>query len=169
VIVNMAQLDAMPAAEAVELLSACCGARRWVQRMLARRPFESTVALLEAADREWVSLSPEDWREAFSRHPRIGENAGDTTQTEQGRRWSAGEQRGMEQAGAGVREALARANREYEARFGYIYIVCATGKSAGEMLAMARARLANTPESELLIAAQEQQKIMRRRLETMLR
>lgn len=166
---SLAQLDVMPAAEAAELLSACCGARRWVGAMLARRPFPSPTALLEAADAEWRALSPGDWREAFSHHPRIGEKSGDLPQAEPGQRWSAEEQREVDRAGAGIRKALARANQEYEARFGYIYIVDASGKSAEEMLAIARARLANAPESELFVAAEEQQKIMRRRLEAMLR
>ena len=159
----------MPVAQAAELMQACCGSRRWVSGMLARRPFGSREAVLEGAELEARSLTPSDWREAFSHHPRIGERTSDLPQPEQGQRWSAGEQRGVDRASPGMREALSRVNQEYEARFGYLYIAYASGRSAEELLAIARARLANDPESELLVAAGEQRKITRRRLETLLR
>jgi 2-oxo-4-hydroxy-4-carboxy-5-ureidoimidazoline decarboxylase len=169
VALSVAEFDAMSAAQAAELLAACCGAQRWVSGMLARRPFGSRRAILAAADLESGSLTPNDWREAFSHHPRIGERTGEVLQSESGQRWSAGEQREVHLASADVREALARVNREYEARFGYIYIVCATGRSAEAMLAIARARLANAPDSEFVNATREQQNIMTRRLEALLR
>lgn len=166
--VSVIELNAMSEAQAVELLAACCGANRWVSGMMARRPFSSREALLAAADLEMAILAPEDWREAFSHHPRIGEQQAAIPQSERGRRWSAGEQRGASVTTADVQQALARVNREYEARFGYIYIVCATGRSADELLAIARRRLVNDAETELQVAAGEQQKIMRNRLETLL-
>ncbi len=166
--VSVIELNAMSEAQAVELLTACCGANRWVSGMMARRPFHSREALLAAAALELANLTPGDWREAFSHHPRIGEDQAVIPQSERGRRWSAGEQRGASLTTADVQKALVRVNQEYQARFGFIYIVCATGKSAEEMLAIARRRLTNDPESELQVAAGEQQKITRNRLETLL-
>ena len=159
----------MTPAEAGELLASCCGSSRWVRAMLTRRPFGSRDVLLSAADIVWVSLKPEDWLEAFSHHPRIGERSGAAPQTERGQAWSAGEQAGMLSANDRVRAALAAVNRQYEERFGYVYIVCATGKSAEEMLEIAGGRLANDPVTELGVAAGEQQQIMRIRLEKLLR
>ena len=167
--VSVAALDAMPVAQARELLASCCGSSQWVTAMLTRRPFGRRDALLSAADDVWLALDPDDWREAFSHHPPIGERIAAIPQTRQGQAWSAGEQAGMDSAGASLRQGLAEVNRKYEARFGYVYLVCATGKTAEEMLKIAAARLANDPESELVTAAREQQKIMRIRLEKLLR
>ena len=167
--VSVAELDAMTEAGAAELLAACCGAQRWVSGMLTRRPFGTAAALRKAADLELGALAPEDWREAFAHHPRIGERSSDFPQPEPGQRWSVGEQRGMDGASVAVRSALTLVNQEYAARFGYSYIVYATGKSADAMLAIARARLGNDPDSELVLAAAEQQKITQRRLEALLR
>lgn len=162
------ELDAMPADAAGELLRACCGAARWVEGMVARRPFGSLGAAFAAADDVWWSLAPDDWGEAFAHHPRIGERRGAVAQSARGAAWSAGEQAGAACAPSHVQEELAAANRAYEERFGRIYIICATGKSAEEMLATARARLANDPAAELRVAAEEQRKITRLRLQKML-
>ena len=125
--------------------------------MAQLRPFESREVLLAAADEVWKSLGPDDWREAFAHHPRIGERASGT---------AANEQSGMRSAADDVRARLAQANRDYEARFGYIYIVCATGRSADEMLDIVQERLNNEPETELKVAAEEQRKITQIRLKT---
>jgi 2-oxo-4-hydroxy-4-carboxy-5-ureidoimidazoline decarboxylase len=162
--ISVAELDSMPAARAKELLALCCGASEWVSAMLARRPFGSREAVYAAADEIWQSLDREDWLEAFADHPRIGESKSAVQPTEQGSTWAAGEQSEVERAGDRVRSELARANREYEDRFGYIYIVCATGKSADEMLSIAHERLSNGPERELLVASEEQRQITRLRL-----
>lgn len=167
--VSVAELDAMPGAQVAELLTSCCGSSKWVTAMLTRRPFGSRDVLLAAADIVWHSLDPADWREAFSHHPRIGEQTGATQAPGRGQSWSAGEQARMREASDAVRSALAAVNRQYEERFGYVYIVCATGRSAEEMLEMARARLSNDPDTELTTAAREQQKILRIRLEKLLR
>ena len=159
--VSVAELDRMPESRAAPLLSSCCGSTAWVTRMLQRRPFGTFEALATTSEIVWQELSPADWMEAFSHHPRIG--AGDAPG------WSAEEQSGVSLATDTVRADLAEINRQYEERFGYIYIVCATGKSAVELLALARARLANPPGVELAIAAMEQQSITRLRLEKLFR
>ena len=165
---TVAELDELPAAPAADELRACCGASRWVAEMVARRPYHTLDAVLEESDDVWWTLEPADWLEAFAHHPRIGEGVAATPQDARGAAWSAGEQSGMDRASGDVQAELAAANRDYERRFGHIYIVCATGKSAEEMLAIARTRLANDPETELRVAAEEQRKITRLRLEKLL-
>jgi 2-oxo-4-hydroxy-4-carboxy-5-ureidoimidazoline decarboxylase len=161
---TVSELDTMPRERAGELLRACCGAAAWVQGMLARRPYGDLPSLLAAADEVWSALGAAEWREAFTHHPRIGEAKSATTQNERARVWSSGEQSGMRDATAGVRAALAAANAAYDARFGYICIICATGKSAQELLSITSARLRNEPDVELRVAAEEQRKITRLRL-----
>jgi OHCU decarboxylase len=129
--------------------------------MLAARPFESQTNLEAAASLIWSRLDPADWIEAFSKHPKIGEK-GKVSQ------WSAQEQSGMDMAAAQVAERLAEMNRVYFDKFGFIFIVCATGKSAPEMLALLEARLPNKLEDELRIAAAEQDKITILRLRKLL-
>lgn len=165
---TVAQLDMLPAERASQLLGDCCGSTRWIAAMVARRPFGSMERVLAAADEIWRSLGPDDWREAFSHHPRIGERGSAGPQSERGAVWAAGEQAGVGDAPGDLRQELAEANREYERRFGYIYIVCATGRTAGELLATARERLRNEPDKELSVAAEEQRRITRLRLEKLL-
>jgi len=162
------RLNALGEDEARAALAQCCGSRAWVAEMLARRPFPSRDALLRDADQVWWSLPTEDWLEAFRSHPRIGERKAEAGQTERERRWSAGEQAGMTAAPDATRVAIADGNREYERRFGYIYIVCASGRSADEMLRLLRERLENPPETEIRVAAGEQARITRLRLEKLL-
>ncbi len=164
---GIAAFDALPPHEAAVLLETCCGSTAWVEGMTLRRPFGTLPVLLEMADRVWWSLTPDDWREAFDHHPRIGEETAVASQQTRARDWSADEQRGASAAGDDVRQALAQGNREYERRFGHIYLVCATGKSAEEMLALLRERMTNDPGTELRVAAGEQAKITRLRLEKM--
>ena len=153
---RLAELNALDDATAARELRRCCGSTRWVQQMTAARPFATEAALIDRADGIWWSLDAQDWREAFSAHPKIG---GPTTT-----RWSAQEQSGMDGAAAAISDRLERGNREYEARFGYIFIICATGKSAAEMLEALERRLGNAPDRELGIAAAEQCAITRLRL-----
>jgi OHCU decarboxylase len=162
--VTVGALNALPEPDAGAFLSTCCGSTEWVRAMLARRPFASVDALLRAAEDVWWTLAPPDWLEAFARHPRIGERRAAAAQEERARSWAAEEQRGVERADEDVLAALAEANREYERRFGHIYIVCATGKTAPDMLALLRARLGNDAAAELRVAAGEQAKITRLRL-----
>jgi len=162
---GVSAFDVLPDQEASLLLESCCGSHAWVQAMLAHRPFGTLVRVLNEAEEIWWSLGPDDWREAFDHHPRIGERAAATPQVARAKAWSADEQRGASTAREETRHALAEGNREYERRFGHIYLVCATGKSAEEMLALLRQRLSNDPATELRVAAAEQAKITRLRLE----
>jgi 2-oxo-4-hydroxy-4-carboxy-5-ureidoimidazoline decarboxylase len=159
-VTTVAELDAMPESEAAEALRACCGSSRWIDAMTARRPFRSRDALFKAADEEWSRTTEKDWLEAFSHHPRIGDRST--------KGWAAGEQQGAQNANVTVRNELARINREYEAKFGRLFIVFAPGKTADEMLAIAKSRLNNDRESELKVAAEEQRKIMHIRLEKLI-
>jgi 2-oxo-4-hydroxy-4-carboxy-5-ureidoimidazoline decarboxylase len=132
--------------------------------MLARRPFGSQAALLSAARDEWFSLAREDWLEAFSHHPKIGDREALRERFAGTRHLSEREQSGVNGASDSVLEALAAGNHAYEKKFGHIFIVCATGKSATEMLGLLRSRLGNDPDVELRIAAAEQAKITEIRL-----
>ena len=161
-------LNALPVEEASAELLKSCGSTRWARAMCEERPFRDTRALADAADRVWLGLGREDWLEAFRSHPKIGERRAARETGEGARRWSEEEQEGARDAGGDVLDALAEANREYERRFGHIFIVCATGKSAAEMLALLRRRLANDPDTELRVAAEEQRRITRLRLEKLL-
>jgi len=161
--VSLDSLNALPPADAEAAFLACCGSQAWARWMVSRRPYADTADLLATADRIWATLTPADWREAFAAHPRIGDKKQDGE--DRFRRWSAAEQSGASSADATVRAELAEANRIYEDRFGHIFIVCATGKSAEEMLSLLRQRLGNDPDTELRIAAEEQRKITRLRLE----
>jgi 2-oxo-4-hydroxy-4-carboxy-5-ureidoimidazoline decarboxylase len=161
---DVATFDRMPAHEAAPLLHACCGATRWVVAMLGRRPFGTIRPLLAAADEVWATLGPADWREAFAHHPRLGEAPSFEKQDVRAREWSSGEQARIRGAEEEVRAALASANADYEARFGFICIICATGLDARDILALTEERLLNTPADEIRIAAEEQRKITRLRL-----
>jgi 2-oxo-4-hydroxy-4-carboxy-5-ureidoimidazoline decarboxylase len=166
--VTLDELDALSPDRAAEVLRACCGASRWVDAMVTRRPFASTDTVLSMADDIWLAMGPDDWREAFAHHPRIGERAAAKPQDERAAGWSASEQSSMANADASIHDELAEINRAYEARFGYIYIVCASGRSADELLEIARRRLTNAPDDELRIAAEEQRQITRLRLRKLL-
>jgi 2-oxo-4-hydroxy-4-carboxy-5-ureidoimidazoline decarboxylase len=152
------RLNALPDQEArVELLS-CCGSRRWAARVSAGRPYADTAALLAAADAVWDAASEADIREAFDAHPRIGE-------AQRGGAQERREQAASADADEATREALRHGNRAYEERFGHIYLVFASGRSAAELLEDLRSRLGNDPATELGVAAEEQRKITRLRLE----
>jgi len=147
----------------------CCGSREWSRRMLARRPFASAHEVHEAAGQSWNALKRNDWLEAFRHHPRIGEKKAARKQSGTAKAWSAGEQSGVDTASIDANSALIEANRAYEEKFGYIFIVCASGKTTDEILTLLITRLANDPAAELTIAAEEQQKITQLRLEKLLK
>ena len=165
---TVAELNALPTDQAAAALLACCGSTRWAHEMDARRPFRDADDVADTGDEIWFGLDPEDWLEAFRAHPRIGERKAAPAQDARAAAWSAQEQSRAADAGEDVAAALAEGNRAYEERFGHTYIVCATGKTAEEMLAILRARLANDPATELRAAAAEQAKITRLRLEKLL-
>ena len=155
-----AVLNALSAEEARAALTRCCGSARWVSAMLARRPWASAAALYADAEAAWAGLERDDFLEAFAHHPRIGARAEQTDDA-----WARQEQARVGDADGETRRSLADANEQYLRRFGYIFIVCASGKSAAEMLALLEARLGNAPERELALAAGEQARITRLRLE----
>ena len=169
---GIARLNALSSEEAQAELLKCCGSTNWARRMAQQRPFptggDAMRRLLDAADRVWWDLGREDWLEAFTRHPRIGEKAAAKDASAETRRWSEEEQSGTRSAREQVLAALAKANRAYEQRFGYIFIVCATGKSSEEMLALLQQRLQNDPAAELRMAAEEQRRITHLRLQKLL-
>ncbi len=162
------RLNELPPAEAAAELLACCGSTRWAQDVAEQLPVRDAEELYERADQVWWRLDAEDWLEAFRSHPRIGESRAARETGEEARRWSRDEQRGTNDAARETLGELAEANRVYEQRFGYIFIVCATGRSAEEMLAILRARLTNDPARELRVAAEEQRRITRLRLAKLL-
>lgn len=161
-----ALLNAASEPDARALLTRCCGATRWVEELLARRPFASRQQLFRDADEVWSRMVEPDLLEAFSHHPRIGEDL----QTLRARfrdvaAWSGQEQAGVSDASDATLEALRDANRAYFDEHGFVFLICATGKSAQEMLSALRERLPHTRARELELAAREQAKIMRLRLE----
>jgi 2-oxo-4-hydroxy-4-carboxy-5-ureidoimidazoline decarboxylase len=154
--------------KARERLMHCCASTRWVEAMLAHRPFRDLKHVYDCAAVCWRGLARADWLEAFSQHPRIGDLQRARLRDDAERAWAEVEQSGATRAAESVRLALSEGNHEYEKRFGYAFIVCATGKSGEEMLGILRKRLSNPPEAELAIAAAEQEKITRIRLEKLL-
>jgi 2-oxo-4-hydroxy-4-carboxy-5-ureidoimidazoline decarboxylase len=163
------RLDAEPAAAVEKLLFGCCSSRRFCSIMLERRPWPTPDALFSAAEQAAEALSEDDWLEAFAHHPRIGESALRARfASEQASSWSTAEQAGMANATEDLIGRLADGNRRYEARFGFLFLICATGKSARAMLEALEARLAHDRATELEIAIAEQKKITRLRLEKML-
>ena len=162
---NLELLNAAPELEARSMLSRCCGSRRWVEGVLGRRPFADADSLLRAAAQVESTLDRADWLEAFAAHPRIGDVDGLRKKFAATAHWNEAEQAGVAGAAEEVLHDLARDNALYEQRFGHIFIVCATGKSAPEMLGLLRQRLSNHAEDEWRIAAAEQGKITRLRLE----
>jgi 2-oxo-4-hydroxy-4-carboxy-5-ureidoimidazoline decarboxylase len=148
---------------AMEAMLACCGARRWAAGMVAARPIRGIVELSETADRVWATMDEADWLEAFACHPRIGERKAQHA-TAQSAAWSRQEQASVDVARERVLAELAKGNARYEELFGFTYIVCATGKSAEEMLEILTRRLASSKETELREAAEQQRQIRLRGL-----
>ena len=156
---NLASSD-----EARVVLQTCCGSSRWVETMLRARPFATREAMLEQARTIWFALDERDWREAFSHHPTIGDRAALRQRFPATHHLSEREQAGVNAASDEVLDALADGNRRYLQKFGYIFIICASGKSAEEMLEQLQSRLENDPVTEIKIAAEEQAKITELRL-----
>lgn len=162
------KLNRLSAEEARAALLACCGSTRWAEAVAALRPFWDVGQLLNIGGRVWRELKAEDWLEAFRAHPKIGESKAERETGAEAQRWAEGEQSRARDASDETLDALASANREYEECFGFIFIICAAGRSAEEMLAALRARLSNDPETELRVAAAEQWRITELRLKKFL-
>ncbi len=156
-------LDQLDPVAAHSALLRCCGSRRFAEQMVAARPFADDSAVLRASERVADTLGEDDWLEAFAAHPRLGADPGRGDSGKMSA-WSKGEQAGALDASATDRVALAEANAAYEARFGHVFLLCASGLDARAMLAALRQRLGNTPNEELALAASEQRKITRLRL-----
>jgi len=154
---TLTELNRLDAARAQSEFLRCCGSSRWAAAMAESRPFDTVDLMQAGASSIWSSLGRNDWLEAFGAHPKIGELRNLSA-------WSSAEQAGMQSADAHAKMRLAELNAEYENRFGYIFIVCATGRSPLEMLSLLEARLANDAARELSIAAEEQRKITALRL-----
>lgn len=161
-------LNTLPKQQLKEELIKCCGSSAWVNKMLPFFPADDLVELLEDAEEQWWKCSEADWKEAFAHHPKIGDIESLQKKFASTAGWASGEQSGVTTASQQTIEALAEGNKQYEEKFGYIFIVCATGKSADEMLAMLEIRLQNSPEVEIEIAADEQNKITKLRIEKLL-
>lgn len=154
---NLAKLNQMAFDKAEQEFMKCCGSKVWAEKMAMLRPYADENALFSAAEKNWMACTSVDWYEAFAQHPRIGGRAKGE--------WTKEEQAGMVKASPQTLEALQKGNDAYEKKFGYVFLVCATGKGAEEMLRLLRERLENEPRAELAIAVREQTKITRLRLE----
>ena len=155
------RLNALAPDGAEALLLTCCGSNDWAHGMTEARPFHSLEQLFATADQVWWSLGRLDWLEAFAAHPKIGDAEGSS--------WSKAEQAGASAAAPETQAELARLNEEYASRFGHIFIINATGKSAAEIVAALEKRLRNDPGEELHIAAEQQRQITRLRLMKLVR
>ena len=120
-------LNSLTADEAAKELRQCCGSKRWAEQMSNDRPFETVEALITDAARVWWSLTPDDWLEAFRSHPKIGEKKASDNVSTQSRQWSGQEQAGVSSASREAVDSLAKLNSAYEQKFGFIFIICATG------------------------------------------
>lgn len=164
-------LNAATQTDARQTFARCCGASKWAAHMAEMRPYADAESVYQQSEIAFDELGEDDWREAFEHHPRIGDldalrakfSTLDAT-----KEWAAGEQSETRAASEQTLQALAQGNRDYEDRFGFLFIVCATGKSADEMLALLQVRLPNDADDEWRIAAAEQRKITRLRLEKLL-
>jgi 2-oxo-4-hydroxy-4-carboxy-5-ureidoimidazoline decarboxylase len=160
----LAQWNALPPGEAASEILSCCGSRAWAACLAGKRPFADEETLFAAADDCWQNLSQADWLEAFRSHPRIGEQHAHKKTTAVSAAWSRSEQSQMSQADDAILQQMREGHRQYEERFGRIFIVCASGKQPAEMLSILERRLGNDPAQELQESAAQQQQIMQLRL-----
>jgi 2-oxo-4-hydroxy-4-carboxy-5-ureidoimidazoline decarboxylase len=160
----LAHWNELPQEEAAREILPCCGSEAWAAGMASKRPIQDELSLMETSDAVWQALGESDWLEAFRSHPRIGEYRAEVNSVGQSATWSEQEQQKAASADEAMKLALKWGNREYEQKFGRIFIVCATGKTAGEILEILRRRLHNDEATELQQAAEEQRKIMHIRL-----
>ncbi|MBC7888136.1 MAG: 2-oxo-4-hydroxy-4-carboxy-5-ureidoimidazoline decarboxylase [Ferruginibacter sp.] len=159
------ELNILPTESLKQELFKCCGSANWVNKMLPFFPADDLVEILEDAEEQWYACTEEDWKEAFTHHPKIGDVDSLEKKFAATAQWASGEQATVNTASRDIISDLAAANESYEKKFGYIFIVCATGKTAEEMLTLLRQRLSNGPEEEIKIAMDEQNKITLLRLQ----
>ena len=162
------ELNSLPYHEAVKQLTICCGSSKWVEMMTNLRPFLNRTELLDAAKKTWFSLTNQDWLEAFEHHPKIGDLESLRNKFQETAEFSLSEQNGLNDVSEDILIQLEKGNRLYENKFGYIFIVCASGKNAEEILALLQARINNDPKEELLIATNDQNEITILRIEKLL-
>jgi 2-oxo-4-hydroxy-4-carboxy-5-ureidoimidazoline decarboxylase len=162
------ELNTLEISRLKETLATCCGAKVWIEKMIEIFPVANEQTLLNEAEKKWYECNEKDWREAFTHHPKIGDIDSLKEKFASTSKWAEGEQAGVKQTSTEVLEALSKGNKKYEEKFGYIFIVCATGKSAEEMLDLLQARLPNKAEDEIKIAMAEQSKITKLRLQKLL-
>jgi 2-oxo-4-hydroxy-4-carboxy-5-ureidoimidazoline decarboxylase len=160
----LARWNSLDLAAAAREALPCCGSQAWAAALASARPIENEESLIETSSSIWLGLPEEAWREAFDSHPRIGQNHAQAHATEQSLRWSAQEQCVALSKDEAAKLALEDANRLYEKRFGRIFIVCASGKTSPEILAILEARMQNDAATELREAAEQQRQITQLRL-----
>lgn len=165
---NITTLNALNSASLREEFLKCCGASSWVERMIQLSPFTGKEDVFAKAEKAWAETTEQDWLEAFLHHPKIGDIKSLEKKFASTSKLAGSEQASVNVASQHTLEALADGNEAYENKFGFIFIVCASGKSATEMLELLNARIHNSRETELKIAAEEQSKITRLRLEKLL-
>jgi|SRR5215216_2749263 len=165
---DLAWFNSLPSSEAAKELLQCCGSTRWARQMVEARPYASLEALIATAHAIWWTLARNAWLEAFRSHPKIGEKRSADEVSRQARQWSGQEQASVATASQETVDSLATLNRAYEQKFGFIFIICATGKTSDEMLSALRERLQHDAADELPIAAAEQSKITELRLKKLL-
>ncbi|MEP7146827.1 MAG: 2-oxo-4-hydroxy-4-carboxy-5-ureidoimidazoline decarboxylase [bacterium] len=165
---DLQKLNELGKEDAAEIFSECCGTRLWINEMVDARPFNTNHHILESAEKIWKALDKKDWLEAFQHHPKIGDINSLKEKYSSSGELAKKEQSGVNIASVEVLQEMAKLNNEYEKKFGYIFIICATGKTADEMLSIIKNRIANDPCSEIMIAMEEQNKITKLRLEKLL-
>jgi 2-oxo-4-hydroxy-4-carboxy-5-ureidoimidazoline decarboxylase len=162
------ELNILPLSQLKEELFKCCGSTTWVEKMLPFFPADDIVELLNDAEEQWYACAEADWLQAFTHHPKIGDIASLKKKFASTAQWAGNEQGAVHNASDDTLNALAKGNEDYEQKFGFIFIVCATGKSADEMLALLQQRLPNSRADEIKIAMEEQNKITQLRLQKLL-
>ncbi len=162
---NLQWFNSLSPEPATEQLLQCCGAQLWARQLVKERPFQSLAELKSKAEQVWWSLTAEDWLEAFRSHPKIGERSTAQALSNQAQSWSTQEQSDVNATDYQTAEELRRLNNEYETKFGFIFIVCATGKSSRDILEILNTRISNDPSREIQQAASEQAKITELRLQ----
>lgn len=162
------EINNLPLYDLKQQLFNCCGSTTWVNKMLPFFPIQTTQQILTIAQQQWYTCTNADWLQAFTHHPKIGDVATLTKKFAATAIWASGEQQAVNTAPAAIIQALANGNTEYQNKFGFIFIVCATGKSAQQMLTLLQQRLPNTLQVEMQLAMEEQNKITLLRLQKLL-